>query len=508
MSENVEKYYKSVVKIISSGPMFDWDLPFRINGISDSIGTGFFIDRQGYILTCCHVVENAKSIKIVIPDEGKKEYDCELYGMCPLFDIAMLRIKNYSNKDFLELERDESNIRTGQNTYAVGFPLGQENLKITNGVISGQQYNYYQTSAAINPGNSGGPLMMNDKVIGINGAGILSAFASNVGFAVPISRYFLVQKMLRSKRKQIIYFPEIFGFSSQQTSPDMQLFLNSQCTQGGVFISKVFKNSPVSQTHLKEGDILCSINGKSIDYYGEFEEKWLGQKMNLGNLIATIPLDSRVPITYWNGVEMKTEYFQFKQYKLPIRKYFPAHEHIDYEVIGGLVVSQLSIQKLTPTLLNEIDAPLKKYTDITNQDEHRIILNKVLNGSYASFLRVIIENEIVEKVNGHRVKTLDDFRKHIVDVVSDVKNISNEKYIIITTESNKILVIPVSKVLEEEPNLSVTYQYTVSPLFHKLQTVMKQQSPARKSKTRRHKNNKHLLKTLKHYLSDSMKINK
>lgn len=503
MSDNIEQYYKSVVKIISSGPMYDWDLPFRINGISDSIGTGFFIDTQGFILTCSHVVENAKTIKIVIPDEGKKEYDCELYGMCPLFDIALLRIKNYKNKVYLKLETNESNIRTGQNTYAVGFPLGQENLKITNGVISGQQFNYYQTSAAINPGNSGGPLMVNNKVIGINGAGILSAFASNVGFAVPISRYFLIKNLLKSKKKQIIYFPEIFGFTSQQTSPEMQLFLNSQCKRGGVFISKVFKNSPISQTHLKQGDILCSINNKSIDYYGELEEKWLGQKMNLGNLIATIPLNSRVPITYWNGVEMKTEHFQFKPYKLPIRKYFPSHEKIDYEVIAGLVVSQLSINKLTPSLLGEIDKPLQKYTDITNQDEDRVLLNTVLNGSYAGFLRVIIENEIIEKVNGHRVKTLADFRKHIVDVVSDVKNISKEKYVIITTESNKILIIPVSKILEEEPQLATTYQYPVSLLFNKLQEAIQQKQNFKSKK--QIKNKKHLLKTLKHYLSDLSK---
>jgi len=499
----VEQYYDTVVKIISSGPKFDWDLPFRIGGMSTSIGTGFFIDLQGHILTCSHVIDKAKTIKIVIPAEGKKEYDCDLYGMCPLFDIALLKIKGYQNKSCLPLEQNEQKIQTGQDTVAVGFPLGQDNLKVTNGVISGQQFNYYQTSAAINPGNSGGPLLVNGKVIGINGAGYNGIFAQNVGFAVPIARYFLIEKLLKKRRREIIYFPSMFGFTIQKTSEEMQAFQNSECSQGGVFVKKIFKNSPVTQTHLKKGDILCSINGHGLDYYGELDKKWLGQKMSISNYIVTLPMNSHVEITYWNGIQMKTESFQLKEYRLPIRHMFPAYEHIDHEVIGGMVFCRMTENITTPSLFNEVDKPLQKYTELDNQDKNRVVLTSVLTGSFVSSLHIIDDVEVVEKINGHPVRTIDELRKYFTKIVYDIKQKNQKQYVILTMESNNIIVIPVDKILKEERDLSVTFQYNISPLFHQLQRVVREHHKQRKSRKPRPVSANEIRRTLKRFLSES-----
>ena len=159
------KYSNTIVQIISHEIPFDWEMPFKRKQPIVSHGSGFFIDKKGHILTCCHCVENASTIYITIPYHGKTQFEATIKGICPYFDIALLKVKKYKNKDFCEINEFDEEITQGIETYALGYPLSQDNLKITRGIISGQQFNYYQTDTSINPGNSGGPLIFKNKVM-------------------------------------------------------------------------------------------------------------------------------------------------------------------------------------------------------------------------------------------------------------------------------------------------------------------------------------------------------
>ena len=187
---------KKTVKVISQKINYDWIHPYKNKETLKSVGSGFFINKEGYIITCSHVIENANKVYIEIPYYGEEKMEVNVVGLCPDLDIALLKTINYKNEDFYTLH-DRSKIYTmtpGEDVYAIGFPLGQDNLKFTKGIISGRQYSKIQTDTPINPGNSGGPLLLDGKVLGINASHITNA--SNIGYAIPISYFYLIEELL------------------------------------------------------------------------------------------------------------------------------------------------------------------------------------------------------------------------------------------------------------------------------------------------------------------------
>ena len=384
------------------------------------------------------------------------EYELEILGICDFFDLALVKIKNYKNKFYCELSSTIDNIKLGTETYALGFPLGQENLKITKGVISGQQLNCFQTDTALNPGNSGGPLLFNDKVIGINSSGINEA--DGISYCVPITRFYLIKKQL-FKKNILIHFPEFFGMDFQKTTKDISHYMNNKCEDGGVLIQKIHKNTPIKNTSMKKNDILCSINDIKIDEYGFFEKRWLDQKMTFENIISTITLHSNVKIEYWNKKKLKTNNFKLKEIKLPIRKIFPFFEKVDYEVIGGLVIMNLSLNHLhNHDLLNDKNM---KYLKLSNRVDPKLIIANILIGSSVSTDEILKQGEIISKVNNIKVNTLKDFRNSFKKILKNKKG----KFIKIETENNKTNIILTDTIKREENSLIKTYEYKKSKLF-------------------------------------------
>jgi len=153
-------------------------------------GSGFIIDRSGYIVTNNHVVEGADTIVVTLSD--KKEYDAKLIGRDPKTDLALLKID--PPRDLTPLAMGDSDaLSVGEWVVAIGSPFGLEQT-VTAGIVSakgrvigaGPYDDFIQTDASINPGNSGGPLInMKGEVIGINTA--IVAGGQGIGFAIPIN---------------------------------------------------------------------------------------------------------------------------------------------------------------------------------------------------------------------------------------------------------------------------------------------------------------------------------
>ena len=462
-SSAIKKYYNTIVQTKSYEIKYDWTMPFKKNSSTSSSGSGFFIDNDGHILTCAHCVEDSNKCYVIIPSEGRKEHEAIIKGVCPYFDIALIQIKNYKNKYYCELENDDSGIISGVETYALGFPLGQDNLKVTRGIISGQQHNYYQTDTSINPGNSGGPLLMNDKVIGINGAGI--TFAENVGYAIPISRFFLIKKYLYSRKPQLINYPQIFGIDYQNTTDDFKKYTGNICPHNGILIKEVFKHSPVSSTKIKKGNVLCSINDIPIDQYGYLDKRWMEQKMDLKNLMATLKLNEKIPISYWNGKKMKKDNFVLKEYNLPIRLMYPNFEKIDYEVIGGLVFMNLSLNNLRNFSLMSKDN--RKYTEMKHRTKPKVIIVNVLLGSDIAEKKILHQGDIICKINNKKITDLNSLR---LNFTKPLKN-KNGHYIKIETDEGTTSILSIDKILKQEKALIDTFMYKKSKLFTDLKNL-------------------------------------
>lgn len=451
------QHYKNVVRIISHDIEFDYLMPFKSSHTTTSSGTGFFIDNKGHILTCSHCVENATHVYVEIPSEGDKKYEVKIKGVCPYFDIAVLQIINYKNNSFCELD-NTTIIQPGFETYALGYPLGQENMKITKGIISGQQYKFYQTDAAINPGNSGGPLMYKNKVIGINAAGMPSWAADGIGYAVPISRYYNIKELLFSTKPTLISYPQYFGFEEfQRTSVDFQKYLKNKCKNGGVYVNKILEKSPVSKTKLKKGNIICKINDIEIDYYGGLKKKWMNENMSFENLLAEIGINKNVEITYWNGKNMKTDNFKLTKYQPNIRNMYPTFEKIDFETIAGLVVMNLN-SNIINLLKNE---KLNMYKETKNVMKNKLVITNILVGSYLAKLDILQPGDIISKINNKSIKSITDFRKYFF---------TNKEYIKIETEEDKMVIIPIKTIKQNEKHLIDTYKYNKSKLFKNVKT--------------------------------------
>ena len=233
-------------------------------------GTGFIIDKEGYILTNHHVVDNADVIKITLDNE--KEFEAELIGSDSKTDIALLKIvkQNGDNTEFPYLTLgNSSDVEVGEWVVAIGNPFGLDHT-VTTGVVSAKARNigagpydeYIQTDASINPGNSGGPLLnMSGDVIGINTA-IFSRTGGNVGigFTIPIN---MASDILEELKKDGRVTRGWLGVMIQKITPELaETFKLSD--SNGALVNDVVPNGPAAMGGLKRGDVIVKFNGKEI----------------------------------------------------------------------------------------------------------------------------------------------------------------------------------------------------------------------------------------------------
>lgn|SRR5208337_4657815 len=228
-----------------------------------SLGSGFIISNDGYILTNNHMVENTDKILVKISDG--KEYEAKIIGADAKTDIALIKIKPDNGLPTVTLG-DSDVVRVGEWVIAIGNPFGLEQT-VTAGIVSakgrvigaGAYDNFIQTDASINPGNSGGPLFnMQGKVIAINTA--IVAQGQGIGFAIPINMAKSILEDLKTKGKVTRGW---LGISIQDISDDIAKNMNYK-GKNGALVSDVFKDDPADKAGIKVGDIIIEINGKSI----------------------------------------------------------------------------------------------------------------------------------------------------------------------------------------------------------------------------------------------------
>lgn len=193
----------------------------------------------------------------------------------------------------------------GSTTRAVGYPLGQTHLKVTQGVLSGQQSNLLQTDAPINNGNSGGPLLWEDKVIGMNCRGFNNA--NNVGYAVPIHIMLNLIDFLytghgyrgfkgstKPGKPVMSYFPRSWGAAY---APPRNVLSTS--LKNGVEITEVYNYpSVLSTTVCVPGDVLLSVNGHPVLSTGELSLRWMHHKMTLTTYLLHLALGKHIEVVF------------------------------------------------------------------------------------------------------------------------------------------------------------------------------------------------------------------
>ncbi len=251
-----ERVHPAVVNIVATtlGMNFWMEIIPR-----EGQGSGFIIDRKGYILTNNHVV--AKAQKITVTLANAKKLTASLVGRDPTSDLAVIKIPS-GNVDTVATLGNSDQVRVGQKAIAIGNPFGLSHT-LTTGIVSALHReirtedgihidDLIQTDAAINPGNSGGPLLnSNGEVIGINTAIFsVSGGYQGIGFAIPINRAREVATQLITSGKVPRPWLGITGISlTKDLSDDFEL-----ASDHGVLIVEVLQGGPADQAGLRGGD--------------------------------------------------------------------------------------------------------------------------------------------------------------------------------------------------------------------------------------------------------------
>ncbi|MDX2141913.1 MAG: DegQ family serine endoprotease [Rhodospirillaceae bacterium] len=272
-----------------------------------SLGSGFIIDKAGYIVTNNHVVEGADKISVTLADDTV--IDAKLVGRDPKTDIALLKVT--TDRPLTAVPwGDSDKVRVGDWTLAIGNPFGLGGT-VTAGIISarardieaGQYDDFFQTDAAINRGNSGGPLFnLDGEVIGINTAIFSPSGGSvGVGFAAAAN---LVKPVLNDLRQYGRTRRGWIGVQIQSVSPEMADGLGLANARGA-FVGDVTERGPAAGAGIVQGDIILSFDKKPID-----------KMRGLPRIVAETPIDKTVDVEVWRKgkqVQLKLKVGELKE---------------------------------------------------------------------------------------------------------------------------------------------------------------------------------------------------
>jgi len=233
-----------------------------------SLGSGFIISADGFIVTNTHVIRNAEQIIVRLSKPRSEEYQAQVIGIDELTDLALIKITASRELPALQFGSSAS-LRVGEWVVTMGNPFGLEQT-VTVGIVSGKGRvigagpydDFIQTDASINPGNSGGPLLnMRGEVVGINTA-IFSRSGGNIGigFAIPIEQARSIIAQLKSSGKVIRGW---LGVSVQAVTPELARSFQLNEPRGAL-VTEIAKDSPAQAADLRRGDIIAEFNGVSI----------------------------------------------------------------------------------------------------------------------------------------------------------------------------------------------------------------------------------------------------
>ncbi|HEX9052007.1 MAG TPA: trypsin-like peptidase domain-containing protein [Anaeromyxobacter sp.] len=365
-----------------------------------SLGSGFILNAQGFILTNNHVVKGATDIIVRLSDG--REFKADVVGADQLTDVALIRLSKPPSDLPTVVLGDSDALRQGDFVLALGSPLGLRDTA-TFGIVSakhragispigtGTYDDYIQTDAAINPGNSGGPLFsMRGEVIGINTAIVRPDVGQGIGFAVPINLAKSILPQLREKGKVTRGF---MGVSVGDLTPDLtQAFGFSPGTKGAL-VQSVVPRGPAAKAGLEAGDLIVALNGKPVESAG-----------GVTRTVALVPPGGKVDVTVLRKGQKKE--FTFKVAQRPEDEGVAQKGESGEEEEGG---AKAQTQKLGVSLA-PLTADMARELGVSPSEG--VVVTNVVDGGPAERAGMR-RGDVILEVNRQPVKTTDDVKRAI-----------------------------------------------------------------------------------------------
>ncbi len=359
-----------------------------------SLGSGFVISDDGYILTNNHVVEDAD--KIIVRLSDRRELEAELVGTDPRSDLALLKVK----ADHLPVVKlgKSSELKPGEWVLAIGSPFGFD-YSVTAGIVSAKgrslpRENYVpfiQTDVAINPGNSGGPLFnLDGEVIGINSQ-IYSRTGGYMGvsFAIPIDIALNVAEQLKADGHVTRGW---LGVLIQDVTRDLAESFNMDKPQGAL-IARVLPDSPAEDAGFQVGDIVTEFNGHEIIHSSD-----------LPPMVGISPINKKTPVKIIR--KGKTIKIKVKIGELP--------KENDAQLASSIDPKTTTSNRMGVTVVN-LSEEQRKRLDLT---EGGVVVKQVKSGPAAD--AGVRRGDVILMINNIDVKDADHFK-------SLVKNLPENK---------------------------------------------------------------------------------
>lgn len=462
----------AVVQVCADSVPFNWQQPYIAGTSSESRGSGFFIDGSGYLLTAAHVVIAARVVWIKMTGIGKPLF-AEVVGICPDRDVALLKLRTDSIEFLKAINRTITYLILGNSDAIVhtdkilvlGYPLGQNSVKSSTGVISGRESgagrSFFQITAPVNPGSSGGPIFdARGGVIGMTIAMI--SMAQNIGYAVPINDIAVV---LADMYKNKIVRTGLLG-ARFNTCDDMQALYLKNPVPTGLYINTVIQDSPFDKAGVKAGDMLYVFNGFRVDGSGYAHVPWTRDRTSVHDLVSRLTDGQVVPIVIFrNGKELDINFIFKVMPPFAIRWMYPAYENIEYEIIGGMVLMQL-----TENHINEFvqELPqLSQYLKTENKREPLIIVSHLVPGSMVYLNGSIRIGHIIKEINGKKINVLSDLSALIQQSIKD-------GFFTVKTNDDVFVVFAIAQLLNDEQRLARDFNYRLTPMIKELIKFMQQ----------------------------------
>ncbi len=355
------------------------DVPHNFR--THSLGSGFIVREDGYIVTNNHVVDGATEITVKLP-EGR-QFAAKVVGRDKKTDLALLKIDAKSLPVLAFGDSDRLNV--GEPVMAIGNPFGLEGT-VTTGIVSakgrvigqGPYDDFIQTDASINPGNSGGPLVnAAGEVVGVDTAIISRSGGSvGIGFAIPINEAKAILPQLQAKGHVTRGW---LGVTIQPVTPDLAKAFH--LAEGkGALVAQVMKDSPAVKAGLRAGDVIVEYDGHAIAKSGD-----------LPHVVAATPIGREAAIKVIRDGQPLT--LNARVAELPEAEQVAASS-------SGRGKLGLSVQPLTPELAQELGVP----------DRSGVVVAEVKDGSPAAEAGVQ-PGDVIVQVNRKPVRTVGELRR-------------------------------------------------------------------------------------------------